>query len=167
MGGEYRRAIVNSFNDQLARGRLNFDSLADFLAGKVSTSGTAVLRGATRRDTFTNNFGLFLQDDWKITPRLTLNLGMRYEYLGIFREQGDRLSNFIPARGWSEWVSPAWIVCTNRTTTTSRRDSVSRMTLPGAAARFFAAGTVFITIRLHRTTSCCRASRTAAPESGS
>jgi hypothetical protein len=99
MGGEYRRAIVNSFNDQLARGRLNFDSLVDFLAGRVSTSGTAVLRGATRRDTFTNNFGIFLQDDWKITPGLTLNLGMRYEYLGVFREQGDRLSNFIPTRG--------------------------------------------------------------------
>jgi hypothetical protein len=99
IGGEYRRAIVNSFNDQLARGRLNFDSLVDFLAGRVSTSGTAILRGATRRDTFTNNFGVFLQDDWRITPRLTLNLGMRYEYLGVFQEQGDRLSNFIPARG--------------------------------------------------------------------
>ena len=99
MGGEYRRAIVNSFNDQLARGRLNFDSLADFLAGKVAAAGTAVLRGATRRDTFTNNFGLFFQDDWKLTPRLTLNLGVRYEYLGVFREEGDRLSNFIPTGG--------------------------------------------------------------------
>src|SRR5499427_6663980 len=99
MGGEYRRAIVNSFNDQLARGRLNFDSLADFLSGKVAAAGTAVLRGATRRDTFSNNFGLFFQDDWKITPRLTLNLGVRYEYLGVFREEGDRLSNFIPTRG--------------------------------------------------------------------
>src|SRR5262245_60627656 len=98
-GGEYRRAIVNSFNDQLARGRLNFDSLADFLAGKVAPAGTAVLRCATRRDTFTNNFGLFFQDDWKITTRLTLNVGLRYEYLGVFREEGDRLSNFLPTSG--------------------------------------------------------------------
>ncbi|MGH9913853.1 MAG: TonB-dependent receptor domain-containing protein, partial [Pyrinomonadaceae bacterium] len=99
MGGEYRRAIVNSFNDNLARGRLNFNSLADFLSGKVSGAGTALLRGATRRDTFTNNFGLFVQDDWKISPRLTLNLGLRYEYLGVFREEGDRLSNFVLGRG--------------------------------------------------------------------
>ncbi len=99
MGGEYRRAIVNSFNDVLARGRLNFNSLAEFLAGKVAPAGTAVLRGATRRDTFSNNFGLFVQDDWKITARLTLNLGLRYEYLGVFREEGDRLSNFVPTRG--------------------------------------------------------------------
>jgi hypothetical protein len=121
MGGEFRRAIVNSYNDQFARGRLNFNrpatvctpdsppgcrdipasinSLADFLAGKVSNTGTGILRGATRRDTFTNNFGLFVQDDWKVTPRLTLNLGLRYEYLGVFREQYDRLSNFVPDSG--------------------------------------------------------------------
>jgi outer membrane receptor protein involved in Fe transport len=94
-GGEYRRAIVNSVNDVNGRGRLNFNSLADFLAGNIAPSST-ILRGATRRDTFTNNFGLFAQDDWKITPRLTLNYGVRYEYLGVFQEEGDRLANFVP-----------------------------------------------------------------------
>src|SRR5262249_1316886 len=98
-GGEYRRATVNSFNDTLSRGQLNFNSLADFLAGRGSTSGTAVLRGATRRETFPDNYGLFAQDHWKIPRRLTLNLGLRYEYLGVFKEQGDRLANFLPGTG--------------------------------------------------------------------
>src|SRR5262249_50490113 len=55
-GGEYRRAIVNSFNDTLSRGQLNFNSLADFLAGRVSASGTAILRRATRRAPFTPHY---------------------------------------------------------------------------------------------------------------
>jgi hypothetical protein len=98
-GGEYRRAIVNSFNDTLARGRLNFNSLADFLAGIVSPTNTARITGDTRRDTFTNNFGLFFQDDWRVRRDLTITYGIRYEYLGVLSENDDRLSNFSPDKG--------------------------------------------------------------------
>jgi hypothetical protein len=52
--------------------------IADFLLGKVKTTSYEQTQPLTgRRNT---NFGMFFQDDWKATPKLTLNLGIRYEY---------------------------------------------------------------------------------------
>ena len=42
------------------------------------------------------NFGFFVQDDWKIHPRLSLNLGLRYDVSTVSRERDGLLQNFDP-----------------------------------------------------------------------
>ncbi|MGB9075558.1 MAG: TonB-dependent receptor [Terracidiphilus sp.] len=44
-------------------------------------------------------WGAFFQDDWKVTPRLTLNLGLRWDYFTPYAETGGHQANFIPAGG--------------------------------------------------------------------
>ena len=54
------------------------NTLADFLLGAVKSSVYAVPQPPTGRRN--RNLGVFAQDDWKVSSRLTLNLGLRFEY---------------------------------------------------------------------------------------
>jgi outer membrane receptor protein involved in Fe transport len=70
---------------------LQFATLADFKNNApfiISTGGNPLLHYANE------NFSFFFQDDWKAHPRLTLNLGIRYDVSTVSRERDGNLQNF-------------------------------------------------------------------------
>ncbi len=70
---------------------LQFASLSDFRTNSpfiISTGGNPLLHYANE------NFGFFVQDDWKLHPRISLNLGLRYDVSTVSREKDGYLQNF-------------------------------------------------------------------------
>jgi hypothetical protein len=90
---------------QGARGGFNFSGISTAGLGPVGTrNGLAnfllgvpdeSFRGALAPQRFTGNeYSFYLQDDWKVTRRLTINLGLRYELAGQLREENLRAAIF-------------------------------------------------------------------------
>jgi Carboxypeptidase regulatory-like domain/TonB dependent receptor-like, beta-barrel len=96
-GGEYRRTTVNSFNDLLARSELDFNSLTDFLGGGLSGGNENF--GNTSRDAHQNFLAFYVQDGFHVNSRLTVNLGLRWDYFGVIGTDGDQLSIYNPSVG--------------------------------------------------------------------
>jgi len=69
------------------------NGLATFLLGAVSSASITTYQGESEQG---HSMSFFFQDDWKIRPRLTINLGLRYDYQpwAVERHQGQ--SNFNP-----------------------------------------------------------------------
>ena len=73
-------------------------------------------------------FAVYIQDDWKVTPRLTLNLGLRYDFFARYRDKRNQIATFDPTSG--AIVTPY---------------SVWGLAYPPAVAAFEDAGVVFKT----------------------
>jgi hypothetical protein len=91
MGGEFRRFVYNGLNHGTG-GMLTFGTMAAFLAG-TPTQATQLFEPATP-SLHVNAFGVFVQDDYKVSAKLTLNLGLRWEYNGVPYEKHDRLATY-------------------------------------------------------------------------
>jgi hypothetical protein len=99
-GYEFRRTFVNGYFDDGYRGRLLFPDLASFLAGEPGgtlTEGDHEAEGDSRRGTYQNSDGLYVQDNVKLTQHLTLSAGLRWDYFGVIGEERGRFSIFDPS----------------------------------------------------------------------
>jgi hypothetical protein len=90
-GLEFRRTSVAQYFDLNHRGILSFNDLDDFIAGNVSAGGSQTM-GNSNRDTFQDSFGLYLQDNFRLSHRLTLNYGLRWDYYGVIGEKKNLFS---------------------------------------------------------------------------
>ncbi|MBV9608191.1 MAG: TonB-dependent receptor, partial [Acidobacteria bacterium] len=102
-GGSYTRSLVrtefvfNTAGQYKFLGVFTGNPFADFLLGypavATALTGDPVLHGIGYR------VGAYLQDDWRLTNRLTLNLGVRYDVNSRYRERDGKMANFAPEIG--------------------------------------------------------------------
>ncbi len=71
------------------------NAFADFLLGDLAASSYAIapLEATPAND----RYGFYFQDDWKATPRLTLNAGIRYDLPTIFENKTGNMANWYPS----------------------------------------------------------------------
>lgn len=114
VGGDFMRLQYNVFQTSNRRGMMRFTTdyssnpassdgtglgLADLLLGKPIAGSLQFIDGS--RGLRRSDLSVYLQDDYKITEKLTLNLGIRYEnYIGYpWKEVHNRAYNFAPPSG--------------------------------------------------------------------
>lgn len=91
------------------RGSYAFSSLANFLTGTYNNAGYTQTFGATVVPQTSPNVGFFVQDEWKVLPSLTINLGVRYDVQTLKTINTDT-NNISPRAGF------AWSPFQNRRT---------------------------------------------------
>ncbi|MBI3940907.1 MAG: TonB-dependent receptor [Acidobacteria bacterium] len=77
-------------------GTYTFSSLDDFLLGQASNF--RIISGDSSRGLRATYAGFYIQDDLKLRPDFTLNLGLRYEFTTLLNEVSGKLSNFVSTR---------------------------------------------------------------------
>ncbi len=104
VGLSRKREPANGGSDPTA-GTLSFNSFTDLLLGDIATyQEPATLNPVYDR---WHDGALYIQDTWKTTPNLTLDFGLRWQYLGQVFSAHNNIANFYPNRYDPSKCSPA------------------------------------------------------------
>ncbi len=110
-GGEFRHSNVNQLYFSSARGSFTFDGsrgpwggagtqlsdLSDFLIGApTNSSGAKLLQGWAQRVWTLSTQDYWAQDDFQVTPKLSLNYGIRYTIPGVIQAAANDIYQFVP-----------------------------------------------------------------------
>ena len=97
VGGEI---LVNQSTNNVTantKGPIRFPNLQSFFSGNMNRALFA--GGDFLRHLQNEGYGLFVQDDWRLTPKITVNLGLRYEINTVVKESNNLIGNFDPNMG--------------------------------------------------------------------
>lgn len=97
IGAEY--LINQSTNNVTAntKGPMRFSNLTAFFNGNMNRG--LYTAGNLLRHLQDQAFAAYIQDDWRVTSRLTINAGLRYELTTVLKDNDNLLGNFVPGQG--------------------------------------------------------------------
>ncbi|MFN7921716.1 MAG: TonB-dependent receptor [Bryobacteraceae bacterium] len=118
LGGQWRNSPVVNEASNLPRGQITFsgditgvpDAFAAFMLGIPLNANSA--EGVPTNDMHQQKFGAYALDDWKATPRLTINYGLRWDWYGAVTDAGGRIRNlyFEPGKQFPVLVPDPFVV---------------------------------------------------------
>ena len=96
-GGEVVANLSSEDETSNAKGPLRFHTLVGFFEGNPNRARLFV--GDPVRHLNSKGYAGFFQDDWRVKPTLTVNLGLRYEINTVVHDKNGELANFDPVNG--------------------------------------------------------------------
>jgi hypothetical protein len=95
---QYFQPTNSNFNGTFTfNAKMTNNGFADLLLGLPSSTSRKI--GTVTNHIYSTNFGSYIQDDYKLHPNFTLNVGVRYEIQKMPYEEAGQMSNYVPSLG--------------------------------------------------------------------